>query len=144
LRSARVVDNPKFGAMTRVDNDGDTGKLACRNAVVMDEVIVRMQNVWPVDSQLLGYLPDGVQMRPSGFIERPYSYTHFRCFGREPPRMGQAINRRLMTFRKLATRDVNGQPFQPTHIQIVDELNDSHSFQELRTISGAGYAKPRE
>jgi hypothetical protein len=43
--------------------------------------------------------------------------------------MSQAVDEGLMTFRLLTIRKVNGQPFQATHIEIVDKLHDSHGVQ---------------
>jgi hypothetical protein len=40
--------------------------------------------------------------------------------------MGQAIDRRLMSFCELALCKVNNQPFQAAYIEIVDKLYDSH------------------
>jgi hypothetical protein len=40
--------------------------------------------------------------------------------------MGQAVDGRLMTIRELTLREVEYQPFQATHIETVDKLNDAH------------------
>jgi hypothetical protein len=43
--------------------------------------------------------------------------------------MGEAVDCRFMTFGQLALGEVNCEPFQATHIEIVDKLNDAHGVQ---------------
>jgi hypothetical protein len=125
--------------MTCTDNDGNAGKPAGGYAVMVNQVIMRMQNVGTVAPQLLCDLPDGAQARPGRFLERPHADPLRGCLRREPAGMGQAIDRRLMTFRKLALCEVNDQPFQAAHIEIVDKLYDSHGERSPLIFDFNGY-----
>jgi hypothetical protein len=55
--------------MTGIYNNGNASLPASDYAVMMDQVIMRMQYVGPVDPQLLGHLPRGAKVWPRGFLE---------------------------------------------------------------------------
>jgi len=58
-----------------------------------------------------------------------YRYPHCGRLWSKPTGIGQTIDYWLMTFCKLALREINGEPFQAAHIEIVDKLYDSHGVQ---------------
>jgi hypothetical protein len=96
---------------------------------MMHQMIVGVDNVRTVAPQLLCDLPYGAQVRPGGFLKRPHGDSPCSRLRRNAARMSQAVDEGLMTFRLLTIRKVNGQPFQATHIEIVDKLHDSHGVQ---------------
>jgi hypothetical protein len=113
-------------AMARVHDYRNTGEARGQNAVVMDEVVMSMQHVRTVLSQLLRELPDRAQLRSGPLSERSHAYSICFRFRGKLAGVGQAIYRRLVAVSKLTPRKVNCEPLQPSHIEIVDELDNSH------------------
>jgi hypothetical protein len=74
---------------------------------MMDQVIMRMQHVRTVAPQFLRDLPGCTQLGAGGFLKRSDIYTHSGGFCRQPTRMSQAIDDRLVPFVELATREIN-------------------------------------
>jgi hypothetical protein len=93
---------------------------------MMHQMIVGVDNVRTVAPQLLCDLPYGAQVRPSRFLKRSYDYSPCCRLRRNPARISQAIDESLMPIGLLAVSEVDGQPFQPAHIEIVDKLYNSH------------------
>jgi hypothetical protein len=114
--------------MTRIHDYGNSRKATGGYAVMMNQVIVRVQYVRPVNAQLLCNLPDRTEVWPGWFSEGSYDDTHSGRLCFQPPGVNEAIDNRLMAFRELAMCQINGEPFQTAHIEIVDKLYDSHGF----------------
>ena len=112
--------------MTGIDNDGNIRDSTRHYTIMMDQVIMRMQNVRTITSQLLRHLPNYTKARPGGFSKRSHAYASLGRLSRKPAGMSKAIEYRYMALRKLTIRKVNGQPFKSTHIEIIDKLYDSH------------------
>jgi hypothetical protein len=115
-----------FPAMASIDNHGHSSEQTGNDAIMMDQMIVRMHHVWAVAPQLLCDFPNGAKMRSRRFLKRPHAYAHSGRLCGKPAWMSQAVNKSLMTLHELTAREVNDQPFQATHIEIVDKLYDSH------------------
>jgi len=109
--------------VTSIDENGNTGQLACNHAIVVDEMIVRMKDIRAVDSQLPGDFQNYPRTGARGFLKRVDRYSATLCISCQPARMGQAVDCRLMTLRLLTLREVEYHPLKPAHIEIVDELN---------------------
>ena len=112
--------------MTGIDDHRDPGEYSRHHTVMMNQMIMRMQNVRPVVSQLSGHFPYGAEVWPGRFLKRSHAYASRRRLSRKPAGMSKAIEYRYMALRKLTIRKVNGQPFKSTHIEIIDKLYDSH------------------
>jgi hypothetical protein len=109
--------------VTRIDENGNTGQLAGNYAIVVDEMIVRMEDIGAIDSQLSGDLKNYPRTGSPWFLKSVDFYSGTLCIGSEPARMSQAVDCRFMTFSTLTLREVEYHPLQPSHIEIVDELN---------------------
>jgi hypothetical protein len=102
--------------MTRIDDDTHPGGNAGSNAIVVHEVIVRVQNVRPVAPQLLRNIPDGADVRPGALSKCAHRDILAGRFFGETAGMRQTINQRLVTIRKLALRKVDSQSFKAADI----------------------------
>jgi hypothetical protein len=118
--------------VTSVYQNGNTGEPTGNHGVVMDEMIVGMQDIRAIDSQLADDLPKCARVGSSRLVKGMDFYAGTLGFCREPPRMSQTIDCRLMTFGELTLREVENKPFQAAHIEIIDELNYSHGFKSSR------------
>jgi hypothetical protein len=115
--------------MTGIDNHWDASEPASDYAVVMDQVIMSMQNVWPVEPQLFGHLPGGAEMWARRFLKGSHTDTPCSRLCSDSPRVHQAIYCWHMACRKLAISEVDSQPLKTAHIEIIDKLYDLHTFQ---------------
>jgi hypothetical protein len=124
--------------MTGVDYHWNASEPASDYAVVMDQVIMSMQNIRPINPQLRGHLSSGAQMWSGRLLKRSYEYTFLSRLCSDSPRMRQTVDRRHMAGRKLTIRQVDCQPFKTTHIEIVNKLNNPHSLQSISVRPLAG------
>jgi hypothetical protein len=93
---------------------------------MMDEMIVQVKDIGPIDSQLAGDFEGSRGMEAGGFSKKSNFHAQTLSFGGQTPGMGQAVNDRLMTIRELTLGEIKHQPFEAAHIEIIDELNDAH------------------
>ena len=112
--------------MTSIDENRNACEQAGCDTIMMNKMIVKVKDIRAIDSQLPGDLQNCPKMRASRFLKKTDLYTSALCLRGQPARMGEAVDGRLMTVRELTVREVEYQPFQATHIEIVDELYDAH------------------
>jgi hypothetical protein len=109
-----------------IDKDGNPGKQAGNNPVMMDEMIMEVKDIGAIDSQLPGDFEGSRGVDSGGLFKRTDRYPQTFCFRSQSTGMGEAVDCGFMTVLALTLREVKYQPFQATHIEIVDELNDAH------------------
>jgi len=110
----------------RVHKNGNAGQLAGNDAIVVDEMIVRMKDVRAIDAQLPGDLENCPRTGASGFLESVDFDSGTLSLRRQATGMGQAVDYRFMAIRTLTLREVEDHPLKAAHIEMVDELNYSH------------------
>lgn len=126
----RAVDQVMFGAMSRIHYDRNTSEHPCSHSVVVHQVIVGMQDIRSVMSQLRGHLPNRSRLRPRLLLKGAHAYTIVGGNLAKLTCVSEAIDERLMALQLLALRQVKYQPFHPADIQTCDKLYDPHEFHQ--------------
>jgi hypothetical protein len=81
-----------FGSVTCINENRHTSEQAGKDAIVMDEVIVKVKDVWTINAQLPGDPQDCARTGSSRFLKGPDLDAQTLSLCRQPAGMGEAID----------------------------------------------------
>jgi hypothetical protein len=113
-------------SVTSVYNSGYPGQACGDYGIVQNECVMCMEDIDAVRMQLAGECSDQSGRKPVFFSESVNRYASLLEFRSELPRVRGAVDRWLVSFGFLLSRQIHSKAFHAADIEVGQELSDSH------------------